>query len=136
MKILIVDDEKAIVDELYTILQRLNYDCARSYSPEDAIQKFLIENYALAICDLKMPKIDGIQLVEKLANINPKSNFFLISGNYDSKSVTRALNNGIDILLHKPLNIKELLTYIQKVEFKANFHQEIEMNTQHINKVK
>ena len=84
-RILIADDEKPIRDSLKMILDEEGYSTDTVGDGEEALQKIENENYDIVISDIKMPKIDGMQLLESASKISPET-FFVIMTAYASVS--------------------------------------------------
>ena len=76
--ILIIDDEKAIRKTLGEILSYEGYKIEEAVDGEEGLKKFKEKNYDVVLCDIKMPKIDGIEFLEKARESNPDN-----SGDYD-----------------------------------------------------
>ena len=70
--ILIIDDEKAIRKTLSEILSFEGYTIEEAADGEDGLKKFGLKNYDVVLCDIKMPKIDGIEFLEKAKEISEK----------------------------------------------------------------
>ncbi|MBU1248658.1 MAG: response regulator, partial [Proteobacteria bacterium] len=80
MKILLVDDEEDFVATLCERLSLRGYDADWTSTGREAVKKVTDEDYDLAILDLKMPQIGGLELRMKLAKIKPKLRFLFVSG--------------------------------------------------------
>ena len=70
-EILIIDDEKAIRKTLTEILSFEGYKLEEAADGEEGLKKFKEKNYDLVLCDIKMPKLDGIEFLQKAGEINP-----------------------------------------------------------------
>ena len=69
--ILIIDDEKAIRKTLTEILSFEGYKIEEAADGEEGLRKFKEKNYDLVLCDIKMPKLDGIEFLQKAGESNP-----------------------------------------------------------------
>ena len=78
--ILIIDDEKAIRKTLSEILGYEGYKIDEASDGEECLNKFRVKSYDLVLCDIKMPKLDGIEFLEKAKEINPEVPIIIISG--------------------------------------------------------
>ena len=78
--ILIIDDEKAIRKTLTEILSFEGYKLDEATDGEDGLKKFREKSYDVVLCDIKMPKIDGIEFLQKAGEINPDVPIIMISG--------------------------------------------------------
>ena len=80
-RILIVDDEKDIRELLVRVLTRIGgFRVELAENGEDALQKISKESYDLVLTDLKMPKMDGLQLVGEIARVKPETLTVLMTG--------------------------------------------------------
>ncbi|MGV8918222.1 MAG: response regulator transcription factor [Pseudomonas sp.] len=120
VKILIVDDQPLIVDELCEFLESSGYPCVGCHSGRDAIARFVDDvEIGLVLCDLDMPDLNGIQLVEELNRIAGKTRVFesiMLTGQAEKQDVIKALRAGIADYYQKPVNMDELLEGVQRQE--------------------
>jgi len=115
-RILVVDDEKEIRDFLYKALTRLGgFHVELAETGEEALQKIEKETFDLIMTDLKMPKMDGLQLITKIAKSKPEILTVLMTGHGTIDSAIEAMKQGASDYLMKPLNLDELIIRIQKV---------------------
>jgi PAS domain S-box-containing protein len=107
-KILIIDDEVAIVEELSEYIQSIGFDVFSTVSALDVCD-ILIKDPAIniIITDLKMPRLNGFGLIEQIKSIVPASrdlSFIIVSGNYDVEDALKAVRLGVSDFLTKPLS--------------------------------
>jgi signal transduction histidine kinase len=115
-RILIVDDEKEIGVLLYQALSRMGgFYVEVVESGEEALQKIEKEPFDLVLTDLKMPKMDGLQLVKEIAQAKPEILTVLMSGHGSIDSALEAMKKGASDYLTKPLNLDELVIRLCKV---------------------
>jgi DNA-binding NtrC family response regulator len=117
-KVLIVDDEKVIRDSLELLLKDEGYKADTSTDGEDALQKIKQEDYDIVITDIKMPKLDGIELMQKARDVSPNSFFIIMTAYASVNTAIEALRKGAYDYLIKPvefddviLRLKRLITY-------------------------
>ena len=79
-KILVIDDEKAIRNSLKEILEFEKHSVDTAEDGESAIELFSKNGYDLVLCDIKMPQMDGIEVLEKLQEISVETPVVMISG--------------------------------------------------------
>lgn len=114
-KILIIEDEKAIRNVLSNILSEED----KSYEvdlAEDGLEglKMLTDNtYDLVLCDIKMPKMDGIELLEKTMGNQPDLTFVMISGHGDIETAVECIKKGAFDYIAKPPDLNRLLNTIR-----------------------
>jgi signal transduction histidine kinase len=115
-KLLIVDDEKEIRDLLVKALSRLGgFHVELAENGEEALHKISGNSYDLVLTDLKMPKVDGLQLVDEIAKIKPGVLTVLMTGHGSVDSALEAMKRGASDYLTKPLNLDELIIRLRKV---------------------
>ena len=115
-RILVVDDEKEIRGFLSKALPRMGgFQVELAESGEEALQKMEKEPFDLVLTDLKMPKMDGLQLISEIAKSKPETLTMMMTGHGTIDSALEAMKRGASDYLMKPLNLDELLIRIQKV---------------------
>ena len=78
--LLIIDDERAIRKTLSEILTFEGYKIEEASDGEEGLKKFSEKNYDAVLCDIKMPKIDGLEFLQKAVEKNPDVPIIMISG--------------------------------------------------------
>jgi signal transduction histidine kinase/GGDEF domain-containing protein len=115
-RILVVDDEKEIRDFLYKALSRMGgFHVEAAETAEEALKKIEKDPFDLVLTDLKMPKMDGLQLVTEIARSKPEILTVLMTGHGSIDSALEAMKRGASDYLMKPLNLDELIIRIRKV---------------------
>ncbi|MFZ4590502.1 MAG: sigma-54-dependent transcriptional regulator [Ignavibacteria bacterium] len=119
-RILIVDDEESIVDSLSLILRHANYEVDYCYDGIAALNKFSKASYDLILLDIKMPKMDGMEVLEKMREIKNDQLIIMISGHGNIETAVEATKKGAYYFLEKPLpDISEMLvTFKNAIDFK------------------
>src|SRR5690606_11949035 len=114
-KSLIIEDEPAIRRVLNKILSEEN----SNYLVEEAedglvgIEKIRNEEYDLVLCDIKMPKMDGIEVLEAIKKIKPEVQVVLISGHGDLDTAVNAMKLGAFDYISKPPDLNRLLNTVR-----------------------
>jgi DNA-binding NarL/FixJ family response regulator len=120
VKVLVVDDEPLIVEELCEFIELNGYRCVPCVSGHQAIERFSEDmNIGLVLCDLQMPDMDGIQLVEALQRLSGKHRAFeaiMLTGHANKQDVIKALRTGFADYYQKPIDLAELLEGLQRQE--------------------
>lgn len=117
-KVLIVDDDKSMVDAIYHILQRKKvYDLEIAYNGFEAGEKFADFKPDLIILDIKMPGLDGYQVCSRIRSNQHNRNvkILLISGIINLKEIGPIQDSGADDYLQKPFSNKVLMEKIEKL---------------------
>lgn len=114
-KILIADDEKPIRDSLKMILDEEGYATDVVGDGEEALQKIKEENYDVVITDIKMPKVDGIQVLEEASKISPETFFIIMTAYASVKTAIDALRQGAYDYLIKPVEFDDLILRVKRL---------------------
>ena len=107
--ILIIDDEKAIRKTLTEILGYEGYKIDEAADGEEGLKKFKEKNYDLVLCDIKMPKLDGIEFLEKAREINDEVPIIIISGHGNIETAVEAVKKGAYDYISKPPDLNRML---------------------------
>ncbi len=108
-KILIIDDEKAIRNTLREILEYESYSVDEAANGEEGLQKIENEEYDAVLCDVKMPKMDGMTVLEKSREIDEDLPFIMISGHGNVEMAVEASKKGAFDFIVKPPDLNKLL---------------------------
>ena len=111
--ILIIDDEKAIRKTLTEILSFEGYKLDEAGDGEEGLRKFREKTYELVLCDIKMPKIDGLDFLQKAVEINPDVPIIMISGHGNIETAVEAVKKGAYDFIQKPPDLNRLLITIR-----------------------
>lgn len=133
-KILIIDDERAIRSSLKDILEYEKYKIEEAVDGFDGIEKLEKNTYDLVLCDIKMPKIDGMEVIEKLQNIAPETPIVMISGHGTIETAVEAVKKGAFDFIQKPLDLNRLLVTVRNALDKNNLVQETKVLKKKISK--
>jgi DNA-binding NtrC family response regulator len=106
--ILVVDDDPLVIDLLAEYLEGNNYYIIRASSGEDAISKMKTATADVALIDLKMPGIDGLETIERLAAIDTELVMVLMTGFPTIDSSIRAIKLGASDYVLKPFKLEDL----------------------------
>ncbi len=118
--ILIVDDEKAIRKTLGEILSYEGYKMDEAGDGEEALKRFKEKSYDVVLCDIKMPKMDGIEFLERAREINPDVPIIMISGHGTIETAVEAVKKGAYDYISKPPDLNRLLITIRNAMDKTN----------------
>ena len=114
-KILIIEDEKAIRNVLSNIVieEDKNHEVDTAENGLDGFQMLTQNTYDLVLCDIKMPKMDGIELLEKAIAIQPELPIVMISGHGDLDTAVESIKKGAFDYISKPPDLNRLLSTIR-----------------------
>ena len=111
--ILIIDDEKAIRKTLSEILSFEGYKIDEATDGEEGLKKFREKTYDVVLSDIKMPKIDGIEFLQKAVEINADVPIIMISGHGNIETAVEAVKKGAYDFIQKPPDLNRLLITIR-----------------------
>jgi DNA-binding NtrC family response regulator len=118
--ILIIDDEKAIRKTLGEILSYEGYKMEEASDGEEGLRKFKDKEYDVILCDIKMPKMDGIEFLERAKEINPDIPIIMISGHGTIETAVEAVKKGAYDYISKPPDLNRLLITIRNATDKTS----------------
>jgi DNA-binding NtrC family response regulator len=107
--ILIIDDEKSIRKTLSEILSYEGYKIDEAGDGEEGLKKFTEKSYDVVLCDIKMPKLDGIEFLDRSKDINPDVPVIMISGHGNIDTAVEAVKKGAFDYISKPPDLNRLL---------------------------
>lgn len=115
MRILLVEDEKSIQDIVKLNLELENYEVVVTESGKEALQLFNQQHFELAILDVMLPDISGLQVCEAIRIKNSNIPIIIVSAKDTSSDRIKGLKFGADDYLIKPFNLEELILRIEKL---------------------
>lgn len=113
-KILVVDDDQSIRDTLSNYLKRQEYDVHSAENGVEALEKIKKNNPDLIITDVRMPEMDGLELLSKVKEIDTHIQVIMISAFDDMQSTIKAMQGGAYDYIEKPLEIDKLKLRIKR----------------------
>jgi two-component system NtrC family response regulator len=127
MHILIVDDDETQRSLLAGYLKKRDYTVTTAVSGLEAIEKNQVKGFDLAILDLKMPEIDGIETMAKMKEIDPETYFIILTGYGTVETAVEAMKIGAYDYLSKPINLDELELIVERIREEQHVHWELEV---------
>ncbi len=114
-KILVIEDEAAIRRVLIKIISEESdsYVVEEAENGIEGIEKFKDNDYDLVLCDIKMPKMDGVEVLEKAKKIKPEIPFVMISGHGDLDTAVNTMRLGAYDYISKPPDLNRLLNTVR-----------------------
>ena len=119
-RILIVDDEASIRETLKEILTYEGYEIDVAEDGEQALDMLKKTEYDVALCDIKMPKIDGLELLDRVKGIADDVTFIMISGHGTIDTAVEATKRGAFDFIAKPPDLNKLLITVRNACVKTN----------------
>jgi DNA-binding NtrC family response regulator len=133
--ILIIDDEKAIRKTLSEILSYEGYKIDEAGDGEEGLKKFRDVEYDVVLCDIKMPKIDGMEFLEKAKELNHDVPVIMISGHGTIETAVEAVKKGAYDYISKPPDLNRLLITIRNAMDKTSLVAETKVLKRRVSKV-
>ena len=112
-RILVIDDEKSIRNTLKDVLEYEKYEIDLAEDGTSGIELFGQQQYDAVLCDIKMAKMDGIEVLQKLLEISPDMPVIMISGHGNIDTAVDSIKKGAFDFLEKPLDLNRLLITIR-----------------------
>jgi DNA-binding response OmpR family regulator len=113
-RILVIDDDATVRRSLELALKNNGYDVNVAENGKEAIKKSKTKLYNLALVDLRLPDMDGIELLTSMREAAPKMVKIIITGYPSQENAIEAVNRGADGYLVKPYTMEELLLKIKE----------------------
>jgi DNA-binding NtrC family response regulator len=134
-KILVIDDEAAIRGALKEILEYESYAVSEAEDGITGIKLAEKENFDLIFCDIKMPKMDGIEVLEKLKEKGIETPVVIITGHGTVETAVEALKKGAYDFIQKPLDLNRVLVTVRNASNQTALVQETKTLRKKVNKV-
>lgn len=113
-RILVIDDEESIRRTISMTLEHAGYVVDTAENGKQAIEKAETNFYNLALIDIRLPDMEGTGLLTALKETTPKVVKIILTGYPGLQNAVKAINNGVDAYLIKPVNTDELLRIVKK----------------------
>ena len=124
MKILIIDDERSIRNSLKEILADEGYDVDVAENGAQGCAMVDKEKYSVIFCDIKMPEMDGMEVLHRLAQMGVDSAVIMISGHGDIDTAVECIKKGAFDFIQKPLDLNRILITIKNATEKVSLVKE------------
>ncbi|EIM76435.1 two component, sigma-54 specific, transcriptional regulator [Nitritalea halalkaliphila LW7] len=112
-KLLIIDDERVIRSTLREILEYENYQISEAQDGQEGLKKIQEEDFDLVLCDIKMPKMDGIEVLDAVAKLEKQPQFIMISAHGTIETAVEATKKGAFDFIPKPPDLNRLLLTVR-----------------------
>jgi DNA-binding NtrC family response regulator len=113
-RILVIDDDENIRKVLVTILEDEGYSVESVDTGRKAIEKTRRNFYNLALIDVRLPDMEGIELLTRMKDTTPKMRKIVITGYPTLQNAVEAVNKGADAYVLKPFDVEKVLTKIKE----------------------
>lgn len=133
-KILIIDDERAIRVTLKDILSYEGHEIDLAVDGFDGLDKLSNNKYDIVLCDIKMPKMDGIEVLSEIVARKIDVTVVMISGHGTVETAVEAIKKGAYDFIEKPLDLNRLLVVIKNATERVDHVAEIKVLKQKLNR--
>lgn len=133
--ILIVDDEKAIRKTLAEILSYEGYKIDEAADGEEGLKKFNANQFDVVLCDIKMPKMDGLEFLEKARQVNEDIPIIMISGHGNIETAVEAVKKGAYDFISKPPDLNRMLITLRNALDRQTLAKETKVLKRKVTKV-
>lgn len=133
-RILVIDDERSIRNTLKDILEYEKYSVDLAEDGIKALDKIKTASYDVILCDIKMPGMDGIEVLDKLQEYIPDTPVVMISGHGNIDTAVESIKKGAFDFIEKPLDLNRLLITIRNAMDKSNLVTETKILKKKVNK--
>jgi signal transduction histidine kinase/FixJ family two-component response regulator len=130
--ILLVDDEEDIRLVLSMALADMGYDVMTAENGNQGLQMFRENQPPIVVTDIKMPDIDGVELLRRIKNENPDTEVIMITGHGDMDVAIRSFQFEATDFITKPINVDALEAALQRVEEKITARETLKQYTQNL----
>ena len=124
MKILIIDDERSIRNSLKEILMDEGYDVDVAENGAQGVAMTEKEKYSVIFCDIKMPEMDGMEVLDRLTSAGTDAAVVMISGHGDIATAVECIKKGAFDFIQKPLDLNRILITIKNATEKVSLVKE------------
>lgn len=124
MKILIIDDERSIRNSLKEILADEGYDVDVAENGAEGCSMVEKEKYSVIFCDIKMPEMDGMEVLDRLIGMGIDAAVVMISGHGDIDTAVECIKKGAFDFIQKPLDLNRILITIKNATEKVSLVKE------------
>ncbi len=133
-KILIIDDERSIRSTLREILEYEKYTIEEAKDGEEGLKMILENDYDVVLCDIKMPKMDGMEVLEKVYSLGKDVPFIMISAHGSIETAIDATRKGAYDFITKPPDLNRLLVSVRNAMDRSHLVTETKTLKKKVNK--
>jgi DNA-binding NtrC family response regulator len=135
MRILVVDDEKSIRNAMKNILEYEGYEVTLAENGKDALDAAETNSLDVIFCDIKMPEMDGIEILDKLQEKHPEIPVIMISGHGTIDAVVECIKKGAYDFIEKPLDLNRILISLRNATEKTELVRETKTLKRKVSKI-
>ena len=126
MRLLIVDDDADLRQSLSLLLREAGYDLVAEADPEEGLRRALAEEFDAILCDVRMPRLDGLAFLRRYRNERGSALLIMMSAYGSEDAAIAAMREGAYDYLRKPFRPDEVLLTVRKAEERERLRREVE----------
>jgi putative nucleotidyltransferase with HDIG domain len=134
-RILIADDQKMICEMLSKRLTLEGYSCVTAHSGKDALGHFYRENFSLIISDIRMPEMDGLELMKHVKTAQPNMMFIIMTAYPEIQIAVEAIRSGATDFLIKPVDLELMVFSVRRALERKKMEEELESYHRNLEKL-
>ena len=124
MKVLVIDDEKSIRNTMKEILEFENHEVSLAASGKEGLEMAQGGNFDVIFCDIKMPEMDGVEVLEKIVESGMDSSVVMISGHGTIDTAVECIKKGAFDFIQKPLDLNRIFITLKNATDKTSLIKE------------
>lgn len=113
-QIMVVDDEPVVCERLEATLKREGHEVTVFVDPAKALKQLEAQSFDIAICDIRMGEIDGMQVLETISRASPRTKVIMITGYATMELARESLTKGAFDFIAKPFKLGEIRATLEK----------------------
>lgn len=113
-RVLVVDDDPGVRDSLSEFLATLDFQVVTAEDGEDALNHYQRGDFEIIMADLVMPKVDGMELLRRIREVDEEVIFLMITGHPSIGSAVESINKGAEDYIAKPFHLEDVKLRIEK----------------------
>jgi EAL domain-containing protein (putative c-di-GMP-specific phosphodiesterase class I)/PleD family two-component response regulator len=134
-KVLYVEDNRDISEEVAFFLGKKVQELLLAYDGQEGLEVFKQSAPDVVITDVQMPKMDGLEMIEKIREINPEIPIIITTAFNESDYLLKAINLKVDAYVVKPLNLKKLIETVEKVLEPLRLKKELQRTNEELKEI-
>ena len=113
--VLLVDDNLGMLETLSDILTSYGFEVSTAIDGQEALGKFKQREFTVAVIDIILPGINGVELIRQLRPAHPDSHFIVITAYTDSELTRQARDEEVAAIMYKPVDPHQLVTKVKEL---------------------
>ncbi len=134
-RILIADDQKMICEMLSKRLTLEGHSCVTAHSGKEALGHFYRENFSLIISDIRMPEMDGLELLKHVKTAQPNTMFIIMTAYPEIQIAVEAIRSGATDFLIKPVDLELMVFSVRRALERKRMEEELESYHRNLEKL-